>query len=751
MNKNDRYEKLLFSAPDPIVVLASNGSIKSLNHQAEKISGYSSSELVGHSFATAGVISALSLPKAMSEFALTLVQKERPPYEMEFIFKDGSRHPYEVHSQLIKYDDGDSEILIVLRDIEHRKKMQNALSESEQRYKTLTESAEDAIFQCRKDCRIIYANTFSASLFKAPPDQVIGKYLSEIFSEKDYLWIKKNFETVIQSKKSYHLEEKLLFPTGERWLSTKLIPILDPNGEVESITGIARDITERKTNEEKMALQSKTLEAASNGIVITDVHGVILWVNISFTNMTGYSFEEAVGKTPRILKSGEQSPELYKQLWATILAGNTWTGELINRRKDSSLYFEKQTITPVKDAENKITHFIAIKQDISSDKKLEAQFRQAQKMEAVGRLAGGVAHDFNNLLTIVLGNCDLLLSKITPESPILNYVQEIRKTGDRAANLTRQLLAFSRKQIFQIKVMDLNEIIRNTDKLLRRLLREDIEMVVILNENLKPIKVDPAQIEQVLMNLVVNARDAMPNGGKLIIETSETAVDSKTAAHYMGMIPGDYVLLKIKDTGCGIPSEVKSHLFEPFFTTKEKGKGTGLGLATVYGIVKQSRGYIYAESEVGKGTAFLVYLPPSDEKIDKKETTASSPLPRGIESILIVEDEELVRTLAFQILTHQGFQVEEASTGLEALKILSGHVSAPKLIFTDMVMPQMGGNELAENVFKKYPEMKILFTSGYSDQSVVQKWLDKGCRFIQKPYTHAELLLIIREILDKKN
>ena len=508
---------------------------------------------------------------------------------------------------------------------------------------------------------------------------------------------------------------------------------------------------QRKNTEARMRLQSMALDAAFSGILITEKHGVILWANPAFSQMTGYALNEVLGKTPRILKSGEQPVQVYKELWSTILSGKAWSGELINRRKDGSLYFEKQTIAPVKDKRGAATHFIAVKQDVSADKKLEAQFRQAQKMEAVGRLAGGIAHDFNNLLTIILGQSELLLNTLPPDSAGRDSLQEINQAGKRAASLTRQLLAFSRKQIFQLKVIDLNEIVLGADKMIRRLLGEDVELVTLLGNGLKPIRTDPAQIEQVLMNLAVNARDAMPNGGKLTIETSEVAVNENMASAYPGLVPSRYILLKMQDSGCGIPPEVKSHLFEPFFTTKGPGKGTGLGLATIYGIVKQGRGYIYAESEVGKGAAFLIFLPPSEET-RQKEIDAVKPVPsKGDEVILIAEDEELVRNLDVRVLTQQGYRVIEARTGLEALRAAETHEGLPiRLLLTDMIMPQMGGGELASIFSEKYPDAKIIFTSGYSDHSVVQKWLDKGCRFLQKPYTHAELLLIVREVFDKK-
>lgn len=614
---------------------------------------------------------------------------------------------------------------------------------------SIIENITDVVTILDATGKILYESSSIKSVLGYTPEELIGKNAFTLIHPDDY---KEVFATFMKGITRHDVVEKTEMRFKHKDGSWRHLECMAKNQlddpHVRGVVVSSRDITERRQTEAQIRLQSHALEAASNGIVITDIAGTILWVNEAFSQMTGYSLYEAVGKNPRILKSGEQSVRSYEELWSTILDGRTWNGELINRRKDGSLYFERQTITPVRNKEGEITHFIAIKLDISSEKRLEAQFRQSQKMEAVGRLAGGVAHDFNNLLTIILWQSDWLLMERTGDSLLRKSLTEIKNAAQRAAGLTRQLLAFSRKQIFQVKVGDLNDIVRGVDPMIRRLLGEDVEFVTLFGQDLKKIKVDAAQIEQVIMNLAVNARDAMPSGGKLVIETLQVQMDAKAAGHYPGLVPGDYVLLKVKDNGMGMPAEVKAHLFEPFFTTKEKGKGTGLGLATCYGIVKQSKGYLYVESEPEKGATFLVFLPPSEETM-ALETAASVPkLPRGTETVLVAEDEELMRGLATQILTRQGFQVLEACNGLEALKMAEKHPDKIHLLLTDMVMPYMGGSELAEKFSQAYPNVKILFTSGYTDHSVVQKWIDKGCRFLQKPYMYSELLIAVREIFD---
>ena len=618
-------------------------------------------------------------------------------------------------------------------------------------YKAILENVTDMVVILELDGKIRYISPSCKTILGYEQDEMVGKNTFSYLHPDDYKSVFGIFiKTMAQKDAQAGSEFRLKCKDGS-WKHIESIGknlLFDP--KIHGAVLISRDITERKKIEAQILLQHEALEAASNGIVITDARGTIVWVNNAFTKMTGYSAELAIGKKPNILKSGEQSPEVYAELWKTILSGKTWAGELINRRKDGTLYFEKMSVTPVVDSKGITTHFVAIKEDISTDKKLEAQFRQAQKMEAVGRLAGGVAHDFNNLLTVILGRCDLLIVD-AQKGRTLNVegVKEIEESGRRAANLTRQLLAFSRKQVFQTKVMNINDIVRSCDKLIRRLVGEDIEIVTLLADDLRFVKVDAGQIEQVLMNLAVNARDAMPNGGKLVIETSEVKIDQETASAFLGFTAGEYVRIKVQDNGTGIAPEAKAHLFEPFFTTKEKGKGTGLGLATIYGVVKQSGGYIYADSEPGKGAVFSVYLPITSEKMSAGHEALHMDLPVGNETILLAEDEDLVRGLTAQMLMRQGFNVLEVRNGLEALRKAEGDKNGPiHLLLTDIIMPYMGGSELVEKFSKLYPGTKILFTSGYSDQTSVKKWLDKGHRFIQKPYMIPELLRAVRETLD---
>ncbi len=617
------------------------------------------------------------------------------------------------------------------------------------------------------------------------------------------------------------------------------------------------------------------MAAAANGILITEKNGNIVWANPAFTDITGYALNEVRGKNPRFLKSGQHGQPFYQELWRTILSGQVWKGEVVNRRKDGSLYFAEQTITPVRDAAGEVSRFIAIEQDIGARKRteeslretneklqslvraaplaviildrearvlqwntaaerifgwkesdvvgkplpivpdeekekfemtlesdwrgepqsdfkvrrmqkdgslidvslwtaplrdrqgqivaslrlladiterirLEEQFRQAQKMEAVGRLAGGVAHDFNNILTVIGGFCDVALDGIAPQDPIVSDLVEIKKAADRAASLTRQLLAFSRRQILSPKVLDLNSLIRDMEKMLGRILGEDVDLRLALAERLGPIEADPGQIEQVLLNLAVNARDAMPKGGQLVIETTDTTLGAAYLGLHLDAKEGNYVLLAVSDTGIGMDAQTQSHLFEPFFTTKAEGKGTGLGLATIYGIVKQSHGNIAVYSEPGQGTAFKIYFPRFDKSFaSKKSETVKPVVVGGSETVLLAEDEETLRGLAERVLAKNGYHVLSARDGAEAIKLLETYDGPIHLLLTDVVMPKAGGRQVAEHAAGKFPEMKILYISGYTDDAIVLSGvLDAEVAFLQKPFSPDALVRKVRQVLD---
>jgi two-component system cell cycle sensor histidine kinase/response regulator CckA len=517
---------------------------------------------------------------------------------------------------------------------------------------------------------------------------------------------------------------------------------------------IGTDNTARQAAADELhRLQSAALNAAADAIVIANRVGVIEWVNPAFTRLTGYTSEEAVGKPFRnLIRSDSNAQGFFEECWETILAGRTWRGEIDNRRKDGSLYTEEQVVTPILDASGAITHFIAIKEDITKRLQLEAQFRQAQKMESVGQLASGIAHDFNNLLTVINGMSELVLTQVGADDPIHADVQEIGRAGERAATLTRQLLAFSRQQMLEVRVMSLNTVVAGMESLLQRLLGEDIDLVVVPTPSLNRVKADPGQLEQVITNLAVNARDAMPQGGQLTIETLNLTLDEDYALqHGVAVPPGSYVLLVVTDSGVGMDEATRASIFEPFFTTKAPGKGTGLGLSTAYGIVKQSNGFIRVYSEVGKGTSFKIFLPQVTEAADADRPVPAVVSTSGTETILVVEDNDGLRKLATRVLEPAGYTVLGAATGDEALRLLERHEAPVHLLLSDVVMPGMSGRHLAEQLAQTRPGMKVLYMSGYTSDTIVRHGvLEAQMPFLNKPFTATALLRKVREVLDSE-
>jgi two-component system, cell cycle sensor histidine kinase and response regulator CckA len=509
----------------------------------------------------------------------------------------------------------------------------------------------------------------------------------------------------------------------------------------------------RKHQEEALraseARHRSLVESAVYGMYRSSVDGKFLNVNPALVKMLGYaSSEELLGV--------DMARDIYvdRDQRAAVIHAYSESGclescELLWKRKDGRPITVRLSGNAFKNDSGGILGFEMIAEDVSERRTLEEQLRQSQKMEAVGRLAGGIAHDFNNLLTVIKGYSELMLDELSSADPHRMEVDEIKKAADRAATLTRQLLAFSRQQVLAPKVLDLNAVVSNMDKLLHRLLGEDIDLFTVLEPGLGRVKADPGQVEQVIMNLAVNARDAMPHGGKLTVETSNIDLDDNYARDHVAVKPGSYVMIAVTDTGTGMTDKVKSRIFEPFFTTKEVGKGTGLGLSTVYGIVKQSGGYVWVYSEVGIGSTFKVYLPCVDAPAELPPSQTRQPARHGSETVLLVEDEDGVRALMRQVLHKHGYNVLESRHGGEALLMCERHQGKIDLLLTDVVLEQMSGRELAERLLKVRPEMKVLYVSGYADDAIVHHGvLTEGMAFLQKPFTTESLARKVRYVLD---
>ena len=620
---------------------------------------------------------------------------------------------------------------------------------SQELLQSVIEGMGDPMFVKGLDGRYQLINRATAELFGVAPAEAIGRGAEALFPPEFARVVQESDARVLKEGVPLSLEETL--PTrlaGVRRFLVSKAPRRDASGAITGIVGVARDITDLKAADETIRRLSTAVGQSPAAVIITDPVGRIVYVNRKFTEITGYAADEVVGSNPRLLKSGTTSVEQYRQLWSTIQSGATWRGEYQNKRKNGELYWASATIAPVKDEHGTITNFVAIQEDVTETRSLEAQLRQAQKMEAVGRLAGGVAHDFNNLLTVITSYSHLLLEEMSPADPRRNDLEEIQRAATGAAGLTRQLLAFSRQQVLEPRVLNLNDVLSAAGKMLQRLIGEDVALQLTLAPDLSNVKADPGQIEQVIMNLAVNARDAMPDGGKLTIETANVDLDASYAAQHAAVAAGSYVLVTVTDTGSGIDEQTKARLFEPFFTTKEKGRGTGLGLATVYGIVKQSNGHIWVYSEPGHGTSFKVYLPRVGDAV--APSVAAGPLSGqgGTETILLAEDASGVRAVAQEILSRLGYTVLAASDGRTALQLSANRVGAIHLLVTDVIMPEMSGRQLADRLQQQRPELKVLFVSGYTDDAIVRHgMLEPGIAFLQKPFTPQTLARRVREVL----
>jgi two-component system, cell cycle sensor histidine kinase and response regulator CckA len=507
---------------------------------------------------------------------------------------------------------------------------------------------------------------------------------------------------------------------------------------------------EHHATEESLRKLSYAVEQSADTVVVTDRAGVIEYVNPAFEEVTGYSREEVYGRTPRILKSGEQAPEIYEEMWKTILTGDVYRGILINRKKNGELYYVEESICPVRDEKGEITHFISNGRDLTERLRLEAQLLQSQKMDAVGKLAGGIAHDFNNLLTIITSYSELALDEVQKETPAAAKLNEILLAARRAAELTRQLLGYSRKQPRALRVADLNQVISDIARTLPRLIGEDIDCIFVAGQGLGKVRVDPVQIEQVLINLASYARDAMPRGGHLRIETSDVILDEQYVQGKYAIIPvGRYALTRITDNGCGILPEHLPHIFEPFYTTKMTAKGAGLALATAYGIVKQNNGFIWAYSEPKIGTVFKIYIPcVADHPVQPVKTVAPGKVQTGSETILLVEDEQAVRKATAEFLGNQGYTILEARNGLEALSVAEDHPARIDLVVTDVVMPNMSGGEMAKQLKLVRPETRLIFVSGYAGKTILNHDVcDIDSNFLEKPYTLKQLSTKVHQAL----
>ena len=646
----------------------------------------------------------------------------------------------------------------VMVDITEHRQAERALQRSEELFSKAFHASPAAMCLSRiEDGRFLNVNDSLLRMLGCRREEVVGFTASQVGLWKDPSDRERMIQSLLTHRSVRDYAARLRTRNGEileALISAEMIELEnDP-----CLLATIQDVTEKKWSEQALreseVRKSAILESALDAIITLDFTGHILEFNSAAEKTFGRLREEVLGENASevIFANASRDDQPFDLANPAAWSDPSLRGkrfEIVARRADASPFPAELAITSVElRGRSLITIYL---RDLTERKALEKQLWHSQKLEAVGRLAGGVAHDFNNILTVIDGYSDLLLMDMPEGAPARRGLEEIRKAGERAASLTRQLLAFSRRQVLAPQVMDLNDVIGNVNKMLRRLIGEDIELVTVLRPGISPVKADPGQIEQVLVNLVVNARDALPQGGVLSVETESVEFNESVAGrHAVPIPPGEYVMLAVADNGCGMDAETQSHIFEPFFTTKEQGKGTGLGLATVYGIVKQSGGFIWVYSEPGQGSTFKVYLPavrdaaPSGKSVPKELRPAGGP-----ETVLLVEDEDALRFMVREVLSAAGYNVLEATEGDEALKIARRHERAIDLMLTDIVMPRMNGQELAQKLEGLHPETRVLFMSGYTGAVVVRHGiLSSDEMFIQKPFNPSALMKKVREILD---
>ncbi|HEV8588928.1 MAG TPA: PAS domain S-box protein [Pyrinomonadaceae bacterium] len=650
-------------------------------------------------------------------------------------------------------------------ELEERVRERTAELEAQQQYsRAIVETSPNPIFVKNAEGRFTLINKAVELAYGRPAAEILGKKEADLNGHHAEIqtFIHDDNEVIRTLKPKFIPEEELTnSKTGEtRLFQTIKVPLKLPGNGAVHVLGVATDITERKRAEQTLR------ETEERYRLLFDSNPLPMWVydrqTLEFLAVNeaavfhyGYSRDEFLSMTIKDIRSPEDVAVLLDNI--SEERGFTSAGTWKHKKKDGSSIDVEIISHPLVFAARKAKLVLA--HDVTERKRAEEalrdteeQLRQAQKLEGVGRLAGGIAHDFNNLLTVINGFCSLAMRGLNSEDPLLENLEEVKKAGERATSLTRQLLAFSRKQVLQPKILNLDWVVTDMEKMLRRVIGENIDLRAVLEPKLGNVNADPGQIEQIILNLVVNARDSMPDGGKLTIETDNVYLDEEYGKHHVGAQVGRHVMLAVSDSGHGMDQQTLERIFEPFFTTKELGKGTGLGLSTVYGIVKQSGGNIWVYSEEGRGTTFKVYLPRVGDGAEEcKRNVQDAKVAQGSETILLVEDEEMLRKLARQTLKSHGYQIVEASNGNEAVSVSAQHQGAIHLLLTDVIMPGINGSELATRLVKTRPSLRVLFMSGYTDDAIVhQGVLDESANFIQKPFTPDGLARRVREVLDQE-
>lgn len=739
----DCYRDLVENSQALIYTHDLNGRILSVNAKVSQVLGYSREELLRMNVRDLLVS---GIRGKFDKYLDDILEQQKAQGTVHIQAGDGERRVCQYHGNLRNMGGGPV-VCGIAHDITERLRIEKALGKSEILFKKIFEDHGAVKLIIDPDSgRIIDANKAATYFYGWSCEQLRRMTIQEI-NILPPAEVEEMMERAMAGG-----QDEFEFRHRRADGSVRNVVVYSSNIKLEGrnvLHSIIHDVTKRKQAEAERERLLAAIEQAGEAICITDVQGAIEYANPAFERITGYNREELLGQNPRILKSGRQDGGFYHELWQTISSGRTWKGRLINKRKDGVLFTEAATISPVTDETGRIVNYAAVKRDITEYLQLTEQFQQLQKLESVGRLAGGVTHDYNNMLTVILGYTEIALTKVGSNESLRADLKEVLQASRRSRDLTRQLLAFARKQTIAPRELDLRETVGGMITMLCRLVGENIELVWTPAPDLKQVEMDPAQFDQILVNLVVNARDAIIGAGKITIAAANVAVDEAHCSTYPGVPPGEYVLLTVSDTGSGMDQETRKYIFEPFFTTKDIGCGNGLGLPTVYGIVHQNRGFIDAYSEPDQGSIFRIYLPCfTGETARFRQDRVDGALTSRRETLMIVDDEPAILKVGQQMLERLGYRVVAAFTPGDALRLAEEHCERIDLLVTDVVMPQMHGNTLARLMKSRHPHLKVLFMSGYTTNTIVHRGEPgHGIHFIEKPFRLEDLAMKVREAL----